>query len=69
MCHLTFCLSQFYLTLLVAKYLKMKFKKEQVASIDCIYQEDINISLRLPTNFGKSVTTAYQTFYVNHVNR
>ena len=44
MCHLTFCLSQFYLTLLVANYLKMKFKKEQVASIDCVYQEDIIIS-------------------------
>ena len=36
MCQLVFCLSEFYIALLVAGYLEIKLKKEQVASNECV---------------------------------
>ena len=50
------------LCLLVAGYLEIKLKKEQVTSSHWVCLPRKHTSLRLYTNFGKSIpTTAYQT--------
>ena len=55
------------LCLLVAGYLEIKLKTEQVASNECRLPRK-HAFVRLSTNFGKSIpTTAYQTFlFVPH---